>query len=161
MEVLMGKSSINGPFSMAMLNYQRVHQCTYYYSLICKSKMSIHGIKWSNDVSPDMWRLGPTNESPQNHEDHMMVQASKGTPPHDGYLQCLRVMRVMIYSLDDKTVLLARNYHGIYHGIYHGLVKSCGRQVAAVLSEAGDDLRAKADGTSGDFVVEAVGMTLR
>jgi len=108
-----------------------------------------------------MWRLGPTNESPQNHEDHMMVQASKGTPPHDGYLQCLRVMRVMIYSLDDKTVLLARNYHGIYHGIYHGLVKSCGRQVAAVLSEAGDDLRAKAVGTSGDFVVEAVGMALR
>ena len=26
MEVLMGKSSINGPFSMAMLNNQRVHQ---------------------------------------------------------------------------------------------------------------------------------------
>jgi hypothetical protein len=25
MEVLMGKSSINGPFSMAMLNNQRVH----------------------------------------------------------------------------------------------------------------------------------------
>ena len=72
----------------------------------------------------------------------------------------MRVMRVMIYSLDDKTVLLARNYHGIYHGIYHGLVKSCGRQVAAVLSEAGDDLRAKAVGTSGDFVVEAVGMAL-
>jgi hypothetical protein len=26
MEVLMGKSSINGPFSMAMLNNQRVNQ---------------------------------------------------------------------------------------------------------------------------------------
>jgi len=28
MEVLMGKSSINGPFSMAMLNYQRVPEET-------------------------------------------------------------------------------------------------------------------------------------
>ena len=29
MVVLMGKSSINGPFSMAMLNYQRVYSCSW------------------------------------------------------------------------------------------------------------------------------------
>jgi hypothetical protein len=30
MEVLMGKSSINGPFSMAMLNHQRVYDIHIY-----------------------------------------------------------------------------------------------------------------------------------
>ena len=32
MEVLMGKSSINGPFSMAMLNNQRVYIYIYVYT---------------------------------------------------------------------------------------------------------------------------------
>ena len=30
MEVLLGKSSVNGPFSIAMLNYQRVYKETLY-----------------------------------------------------------------------------------------------------------------------------------
>jgi hypothetical protein len=43
MEVLMGKSSINGPFSMAMLNNQRVIDGNYGY-------FTSSQLKWAADV---------------------------------------------------------------------------------------------------------------
>jgi hypothetical protein len=49
MEVLMGKSSINGPFSMAMLNNQRVNLGDVIYSLPPRK----HGLL------PDLFTLVP------------------------------------------------------------------------------------------------------
>ena len=50
MEVLMGKSSINGPCSMAMLNYQRVH--AFYKVVAHKAKKTLY-------AAPRWFIVGP------------------------------------------------------------------------------------------------------
>jgi len=55
MEVLMGKSSINGPFSMAMLNYQRVCENSQVYYAQLGSASRMEGIASAvAEMTPDI-----------------------------------------------------------------------------------------------------------
>ena len=112
--MFIGKSTINGPFSIAMLLYQRVHANKIRLFIICSGKVEPNKKQKCGGTTLNV----PWWKSPKSFQQNLAVappaRSSESTPLKPGKSKDFRT------SKEKSTTHVMSFSHGCFHDFFHG-----------------------------------------